>query len=616
MPGNSLGRGRLLLLWRLASGDVRRHLVESVMVFVVIAAAAATLTVSIALSGVTDHPYQQTRMATAGPDVIADVAAGGPAPAGGQAAGSAGGSPSSVIASLVGAPGVTAHSGPYPYVYSTVGFGGHRVDVVAEGRDEAMSPVDQPKLTHGAWLRPGAVVVEAGFADALGVRVGDRVTVGDTDLRVAGIAVTAAVPSYPSSLCHLACGMAVPQDMGLVWVTRSAARHLGGNATPSYLLNLKLKDPAQAAAFVAKNGGGPAPGSVPVLLSTWQGIRSADGALVQIEQVALQFGGWLLGLLALAGLAVLVGRRMTEQTRRVGLLKAVGATPATVAAVLLAEHLVIGAAAGAAGLLAGWRLAPLLTGTGSGLLGGPGAPSIGPWTVTVVAVVALGVPALSSFIPALRASRTSTSSGLADAPRVPPRRPRLLALSARLPVPALLAVRQLARRPRRALLNGASIMVTVTGIVAILASYRYTHPSSGGSGIVNLRISRLDELMTIITIMLAVLAGVNTTFIAWATAADARFSSALERALGASGRQVTSGLCIAALLPAVPAALAGLPLGVEVYHLLVKAQSPPALPVWQLAAVFCVALLVVAGLTALPSLAAARRPPAEVLQTA
>jgi putative ABC transport system permease protein len=179
----------------------------------------------------------------------------------------------------------------------------------------------------------------------------------------------------------------------------------------------------------------------------------------------------------------------------------------------------------------------------------------------------------------------------------------------------LLAIRQLARRPRRALLNGASIMVTVTGIVALLASYGYTHPAGGGSGIVNLRISRLDELMTIITVMLAVLAGVNTTFIAWATAADARFSSALERALGASGGQVTSGLCIAAMLPAIPAALAGLPLGVEVYHLLVKAQSPTTLPVWQLAAVFCVTLLVVVGLTALPSLAAARRSPAEVLQT-
>ena len=524
-----------------------------------------------------------------------------------------------MISSLVGAPGVTAHSGPYPYVYSTVGFGGHRVDVVAEGRDEASSPVDQPKLTHGAWLRPGAVVVEAGFADALGVRVGDRVTVGDTDLRVAGIAVTAAVPSYPSSLCHLACGMDVPQDMGLVWVTRSAARHLGGNATASYLLNLKLKDPAQAAAFAAANGRAPAPGSAPVLLYTWQGIRGADGALVQIEQVALQFGGWLLGLLALAGLAVLVGRRMTEQTRRVGLLKAVGATPATVAVVLLAEHLVIGAAAGAAGLVAGWRLAPLLTGTGSGLLGGPGAPSLGSSTIIVVAVVARGVPALSSFIPALRASRTSTSSGLADEPRVPARRPRLLALSARLPVPD--ASRHPPARPapapgapqRRQHHGHGDRHRRSPGQLRLHSPgrrrQRHREPADRPP-------RRADDHHH--PVMLAVLAGVNTTFIAWATAADARVlfgAGTGARGFRRSGDVRSVYRRHAPGHPRRPGLLR--PLGVEVYHLLVQAQSPTTLPVWQLAAVFGVTLLVVAGLTALPSLAAAaRRPPAEVLQTA
>ena len=41
------------------------------MVFLVIAAAATTLTVALALNGVTNEPYQRTRQATAGPDVIA-----------------------------------------------------------------------------------------------------------------------------------------------------------------------------------------------------------------------------------------------------------------------------------------------------------------------------------------------------------------------------------------------------------------------------------------------------------------------------------------------------------------------------------------------------------------
>jgi putative ABC transport system permease protein len=253
------------------------------------------------------------------------------------------------VASLTTAPGVTAHSGPYPTVYSVIRFRGRTVDVVAEGRDRAPASVDQPKVTQGGWIRPGAVVIERGFADALGVHVGDNVRLGERSFRVAGIAVTAAVPPYPSSLCHIICpfpvlmgSFGVP-NMGLVWLTRSAVAGLAGSGSNiAYLLNLKLANPAQAPAFVAQH-----PDTF-----TWQSIQSAINALIGIEQVALGLGGWLIGLLALAGLGVLVGRRMTEQARRIGLLKAVGATPMTVAGVLLLEHIALALAAATVGLVA------------------------------------------------------------------------------------------------------------------------------------------------------------------------------------------------------------------------------------------------------------------------
>ena len=44
------------------------------------------------------------------------------------------------------------------------------------GRDPAAASVDQPELTQGSWVRDGGAVVEAGFADALGVGVGDQIT--------------------------------------------------------------------------------------------------------------------------------------------------------------------------------------------------------------------------------------------------------------------------------------------------------------------------------------------------------------------------------------------------------------------------------------------------------
>ena len=598
-------KGQVVLVWRLAVRDLRRHPVEALMALLVIATAATTLTVALALSGVTNQPYQQTRLATAGPDVIA-IEGGGPVSA--QPVSSA--QLAAAVASLTTAPGVTAHSGPYPTAYSAVRFRGHTVDVVAEGRDQAPAPVDQPKVMQGGWIRPGAVVIERGFADALGVHVGDNVRLGGLSFRVAGIAVTAAVPPYPSSLCHIACpfpaavgSFGVP-NMGLVWLTRSAVAGLARSGAPlAYLLNLKLADPAQAPAFVAQH-----PDTF-----TWQSVQSAINALIGIEQVALGVGGWLLGLLALAGLGVLASRRITEQSKRVGLLKAVGATPATVALVLLVEQLTLAVGAAAAGLLAGWLIAPLLTGTGAGLVGAPGAPSISVLAVITITVIALAVAAISSLVPAIRAARTSTVSALADAPRVPSRRPLVIAVSARLPVPLLLALRQLSRRPRRALLNTISIALTVTGIVAILASH--AHIPIANLTISNLKLDRFNELTAIITVMLVILAAVNTTFIGWATAADGRFSSALERALGATAGQVTAGLSMAALLPALPGAIIGIPLGIGVYHLLASGTPLTVPPAWQLAGVLLATLLAVTVLTAIPSRLSARRSPAQVLQT-
>ena len=60
---------------------------------------------------------------------------------------------------------------------------GRTAAVEAEGRDQAAASVDQPKLTAGTWVRPGGVVLERTFADALGAGVGDRVTLNGRPFR-------------------------------------------------------------------------------------------------------------------------------------------------------------------------------------------------------------------------------------------------------------------------------------------------------------------------------------------------------------------------------------------------------------------------------------------------
>jgi ABC-type lipoprotein release transport system permease subunit len=615
--------GRVLLVTRLAARDLRRRPAEAALLLLAIAAATTTLTLGLALRGVISKPYQTTREATAGPDVVAAVF-----PRSGAALDRAD------VNALTNAPGVVAHSGPYPVVATVLEANGHTVVAQTEGRDTAAAAVDQPKPIKGGWVRDGGVVLEAAFAEALGVSPGDRVTLKPMDVKprngqpsvrargpgrsfeVAGVAVTAAAAPYPEPAClaNLCIGDA---DTGLAWLTRADAVSLAPERDSLvYMLNLKLADPAAAPAFAAEHNppldappGTRASEPPPAVLQPWQDIREASGNLVKNQRRALMTGAWLLALLGVASVAVLVGGRMADQIRRVGLLKAVGGTPGLIAAVLLAEYVVVALLASATGLAVGWLTAPLLTEASAGLLGSAGARTVTLSTVGIVTAVALAVAVAATFVPAVRAARTSTVLALADSARPPRRTAWLIAISARLPVPLLLGLRVAGRRPRRVALAVLSITITVSGIVAALAAHADIVDGSN-----SIRADRLNQVLLAITITLVALAAVNAIFITWATALDAKRSSALARALGATPQQVSAGLSAAQVLPALAGAILGIPGGLALLAA-VDPDSTTMPPLWQLLAVVPGTVLVVAGLTAIPARISARRPAAEILQS-
>jgi predicted lysophospholipase L1 biosynthesis ABC-type transport system permease subunit len=606
--------GRLLLTSRLAARDLRRRPAEAVLLLLAIMTATTTLTLGLALHGMTDKPYQKTREATAGPDVVASVDP-NPPEFGGQPANLTG------LNALARAPGVTQSSGPFPVAWTTLTADGESVNVRAEGRDTAPAPVDRPKLTHGSWVGDGGVVVEAAFADALGIEAGDSITVNGRTFRVVGVAVTAAAAPYPDS-CLGFCGEP-PGDAGLVWLTRADARSLASDARSlSYVSYLKLADPATAAAFVAEHtpprdavpGRRPSD-TAPPFLQSWQSVKQQSAQLVATQRRVLLTGAWLLGLLAVASVAVLVGGRMADQIRRVGLLKAVGGTPSLVAAVLLAEYVVVALLAAAAGLALGRLSAPLLIEGSAGMLGRAAPPPLTLPTVGLVTAVALAVAVAATFVPAVRAARTSTVRALADSARAPRRTAWLIALSARLPVPLLLGLRAAARRPRRAILAGISIAISVSGVVAALTAHAQLNADQPGAGsaLNSFRADRLDQVLLLITVMLVTLAAVNAIFITWATALDARRSSALARALGATPEQVSVGLSAAQVLPALAGAALGIPGGIALFAA-VSDTDTIAPPLWQLLAVVPATVLVIATLTAIPARVSARRPAGEILQ--
>jgi len=119
-------------------------------------------------------------------------------------------------------------------------------------------------------------------------------------------------------------------------------------------------------------------------------------------------------------------------------------------------------------------------------------------------------------------------------------------------------------------------------------------------------------------VVLVALAVLNAIVTAWATVLETRRSSALTRAIGASPRQVTSGLVAAQLLPAVPGALLGIPLGIGLFAIANGggAQSMFIPPAWWLAAGLLGTMIAVAALTAIPARMGARQPIAPVLTEA
>ena len=588
--------GRLLLVWRLVGGDVRRRWLQSLLLVVMVLTTTTTLALSLALNHGSEHPFARTQAATKGPDFVAEN---GPAPGSGRPS-------TSQFAPLLHAKWVSATAGPFPVAFTRLTAPGIDVPIDGEGRDPARAPVDQPLLTAGHWISAGGAVVEQGLAEALGLHVGNAISLGGHAFHVVGIAVSTAQPFYPAS------------SPGLVWLTKSDAKALVTPSKPlGYVLDIKM-DPHSPLHALDAPSKAFATGGVPASVQPASAIRAADYRVIALDQKVLLLGAWLTGLLAVASIAVLVGGRMAEQTRRVGLLKAAGGTPAFVGVVLLTENVLLALVAAICGLILGSVLAPTLASPGDGLLGTAPAPSLTIASDVLVIGVALLVAAAATLAPAIRGARTTTLRALNDPARSPGRHPRLIALSAALPVPMLLALRLVARRTRRTALTAASLTLAVTMVVAALTEQRqlHSHQDHTAAGFISSSAiyQSANHVLLVLSVALVSLAAISATFTAWATVIDTRVATALARALGATPRQIGAGLTTAQLLPGLAAACLGIPAGLLLYQLAGGDLSTATPPAWWLLCVIPGTLLTVAIVTAIPAGLGAHRPIGETLR--
>src|SRR5262245_32421771 len=134
--------GRFLLVSRLAARNLRRRPGEAALLLLAITGATTILTLGLVLHGVTRGPYESTRKATAGPDVVAQVVAQLTArdiATKGYPTGPVDGTD---LMKLATADGVVAHSGPYPAYFASLRASGHTLDAQVLGRDTARSKID------------------------------------------------------------------------------------------------------------------------------------------------------------------------------------------------------------------------------------------------------------------------------------------------------------------------------------------------------------------------------------------------------------------------------------------------------------------------------------------
>ncbi|MFF0766756.1 FtsX-like permease family protein [Streptomyces sp. NPDC003737] len=336
----------------------------------------------------------------------------------------------SKLAATAHASGVTAAVGPFrtlsvrPRTASRSDMLPAGVDLpplTVVGRADAAGRVDGLTVVAGTWAtRPGQIVVAY---DRVPVQPGQRLT----------------FPSAPGSPTLTVVGVARSVTGSAdAWVTPAQAEALtapGGPLTYEMLYRFRHADTdAQMAA-----------NRTAVTTAVPRGTMTGSHSYLAVKQQetanAMAFVPFLaafgvLGLLlSVLVIGIVVSGAVGAATRRIGILKSLGFTPAQVVRAYVGQALIPAAVGCALGLALGNLLAiPVLREVGTAF-GGPAA-SIPVWIDAVVSTAALVLVAVSALVPASRAGRLRPVEAISVG-RIPDAgRGRLVRrLTGRLPLP-------------------------------------------------------------------------------------------------------------------------------------------------------------------------------------
>ncbi|QKW34246.1 ABC transporter permease [Actinomadura sp. NAK00032] len=425
----------LSAVWAASRAGVRRRRVQSASVAVVVALSTATLVFGLGLLSASNSlfsdAFAQARGAHATVTFDAGAVTADQAAATGRASGVTAAAGPFRTAALQPGPG----TGPRP-----IGGDG----LLVAGRADPGGPVDKLMITSGRWVRAPGEIVLRGSPEGP-VKLGGTIAPpGLPSLKVVGFA---------SSVTGGADGWVTPAQIGAL--------------RPDGLQMLYRFDRAGDAAEIRQS-----------LAAATAGLAMRDHASsVETEKAFEEDFNELIpfitvfGALAMAVAVFIIGNvvsgAVVAGVRRIGVLKAIGFTPAQVVGVylgMIAPPALLGCAAG---LVAGHLLAARVAGDLAAGFDLPSAGGTGLALDVLAGGCVLALVALAALVPALRAGRLpaaqAISAGTVSRGGRGRRAQKWLART-RLPVPVGLGLSLPVARPARSALTLAGLCLGVTAV--------------------------------------------------------------------------------------------------------------------------------------------------------
>ncbi len=424
-----------------AIADVRRHRLQTLVVFVIAALAITVGSMGGTLLVQTSSPYDHAFADLAGPHLIAVFDARKVTP--------------SQVAATASLPGVTAAAGPWTAAPVPFEKNKTKFALAVLGRDDPDGTLDREQVVLGRWIQSaGEIVVTRSFAAGNQIAIGDRLTALGTPAKPVLTVVGEVVDVDPNP------------NRG--WVSSGAVASLvAADAPLDYEMAYRFQTATSRADIRAE---------LNVLAAALPPGAVAGSASYLDFRDGYNFNNSLIltfllafAVVALAAVAVIVANVVMGAVlagyRDIGIMKAIGFSPRQVVMVFVIQMLVPALAAGVVGVPLGAIASKPLLDQAAQAMSLPSPSPLAPGVDLLALAVSLGLIALAAALPSWRAGRmdavTAITTGTAPAGRYANRRLRWW----RVPEALTLGVGDAFARPLRGGLTAVAILAGVATLV-------------------------------------------------------------------------------------------------------------------------------------------------------